>query len=434
MTAEIAIYNKSAVALAADSAVTIAGDGVHKIYNGAEKLFALSKQHPVGIMVYDSGSLCDVPWEIIIKQYRKHLGGNSFHYVQDYADDFWQFLENHQLIIPDKFKKQSLRRLYNTIFHNEIIDGAEKLVKQKIDEKKAPLTHSETYELLEEQCKRLTRAAVEEPFLNNFDENDVKNARTYASTVATELCHTLLPHSIEAVPNSLIDAIEVLFSEIVCRKIDIGNLTGVVFAGFGENEYFPAVHAFDVHGFLDKKLRLFKNDNKSCTSGDVGLTAYAQDEEVTVFMSGISDKLHNKIKYENSNVFRKILSEVGAILDGNIKDEILKKQLKDQVVNKAADLWGNANDKISALIKENYIDKVLGMIEFLPKQDLAEMAESLVNLTAFKRKVSDDSETVGGPIDVAIISKGDGFIWVKRKHYFEKALNQHYFNNMANGA
>ncbi|HEX4674084.1 MAG TPA: hypothetical protein VH209_02075, partial [Steroidobacteraceae bacterium] len=28
-------------------------------------------------------------------------------------------------------------------------------------------------------------------------------------------------------------------------------------------------------------------------------------------------------------------------------------------------------------------------------------------------------ESVGGPIDVAIISRIDGFVWVSRKHYFE---------------
>ena len=37
-----------------------------------------------------------------------------------------------------------------------------------------------------------------------------------------------------------------------------------------------------------------------------------------------------------------------------------------------------------------------------------------------------DSETVGGPIDVAVISKGDGFIWIKRKHYFDPKLNPHF--------
>ena len=30
--------------------------------------------------------------------------------------------------------------------------------------------------------------------------------------------------------------------------------------------------------------------------------------------------------------------------------------------------------------------------------------------------------------DVAIITKGDGFVWTKRKHYFEKSLNPQFFN------
>ena len=37
-------------------------------------------------------------------------------------------------------------------------------------------------------------------------------------------------------------------------------------------------------------------------------------------------------------------------------------------------------------------------------------------------------ESVGGPVDVAIFSKGDGFIWIKRKHYFAPALNRCYFD------
>ena len=57
------------------------------------------------------------------------------------------------------------------------------------------------------------------------------------------------------------------------------------------------------------------------------------------------------------------------------------------------------------------------------------MAESLVNLTSFKRHVSSEAETVGGPTDVAVITKGDGFIWIKRKHYFKADLNAHFFQN-----
>ena len=57
------------------------------------------------------------------------------------------------------------------------------------------------------------------------------------------------------------------------------------------------------------------------------------------------------------------------------------------------------------------------------------MAESLVNLASFKQRVTLDDETVGGPIDVAVISKGDGFIWIKRKHYFKPELNLGFIEN-----
>ena len=65
-------------------------------------------------------------------------------------------------------------------------------------------------------------------------------------------------------------------------------------------------------------------------------------------------------------------------------------------------------------------------MDLLPKEELAELAEALVNLTSLKRRVSPADETVGGPIDVAIISKGDGLVWIKRKHYFKPELNPRY--------
>jgi hypothetical protein len=57
------------------------------------------------------------------------------------------------------------------------------------------------------------------------------------------------------------------------------------------------------------------------------------------------------------------------------------------------------------------------------------MAESLVSLTSFKRKVSTQTETVGGPVDVAVISKGDGFVWMHRKHYFKSEYNPQFKAN-----
>ena len=83
--------------------------------------------------------------------------------------------------------------------------------------------------------------------------------------------------------------------------------------------------------------------------------------------------------------------------------------------------------------RNKFVDPILDVVEVLPKDELASMAESLVNITSFRRKISLSMETVGGPIDVAVISKGDWFIWIKRKHYFESEKNPQFLNNYNRG-
>lgn len=51
MTALIGTLNKHGVAIAADSAATVSNGRFGKVYNTANKIFTLSKIHPVGIMV-----------------------------------------------------------------------------------------------------------------------------------------------------------------------------------------------------------------------------------------------------------------------------------------------------------------------------------------------------------------------------------------------
>ena len=72
MTALVSVLNTHAVALAADSAITINRPGNRKVHNGGNKLFALSKYHPVGIMYCGNCDFMDTPLEVIIKMYRDH--------------------------------------------------------------------------------------------------------------------------------------------------------------------------------------------------------------------------------------------------------------------------------------------------------------------------------------------------------------------------
>ena len=46
---------------------------------------------------------------------------------------------------------------------------------------------------------------------------------------------------------------------------------------------------------------------------------------------------------------------------------------------------------------------------------------------SLKERVTEPTESVSGPIDVAAISKHDGFVWIERKHYFRPELNPRFF-------
>ena len=121
------------------------------------------------------------------------------------------------------------------------------------------------------------------------------------------------------------------------------------------------------------------------------------------------------------NYLRKLLQE---FLDEISKYTNRKIKNANEIVNS---IIVNFENRLSEYRQTKYTDPIMEVVSLLPKPELARMAETLVNLTSLKRKWSTEQETVGGPIDVALISKGDGFIWIKRKHYFSPELNPYFF-------
>lgn len=59
----------------------------------------------------------------------------------------------------------------------------------------------------------------------------------------------------------------------------------------------------------------------------------------------------------------------------------------------------------------------------MPLQDVIYLTEYLVDTVIKFAKYRPGAQTVGGPIEIAVISKHEGFKWIKRKHYFNTELN-----------
>jgi len=119
MTAEVAVMNAQGMALAADSAVTISrgDDQSSKIFTSANKIFALSKYHPVAIMFYGNASLLGVPWETIVKAYRRQLGEKGFDTIGEYVDDFAKYVGSSDWLFPDAVQEDYVRVYVGSLFH-----------------------------------------------------------------------------------------------------------------------------------------------------------------------------------------------------------------------------------------------------------------------------------------------------------------------------
>lgn len=121
MTAEIAVMNRLGIALAADSAVTItfgARSSNSKIFS-TNKLFMLSKHYPVGIMIFGNASLMGIPWEILIKEYRKReLCEKSFERLVEYGADFIKYLNGNSFYFTEKIQ---IENLFGILFRQQEI-------------------------------------------------------------------------------------------------------------------------------------------------------------------------------------------------------------------------------------------------------------------------------------------------------------------------
>jgi hypothetical protein len=417
VTAEVAIMNAQAVALAADSAVTFGSAQTQKIFATANKIFTLSKYHPVGVMIYGSSRLIGTPWETVIKRYRAILGDADYPSLEQYATAFIDFLKTDKLLFHPDLEAVAM----HSHLRASLRDLAEEALKELDTEikKRDDITKDAITEIISAYVIRLhTGLASNSPqaFPVPSDDPLLTRFKPVVDQVVPEAFS--LPVTDEA--RQLLTDI----ANFILRGLDPTDESGLVVAGFGKDEVFPTLIQYRVRGISGALLK-FEEERKAYMQ--TGIYPFAQRDVVDLFVGGVAPQYQQ-------GLLSLLNSELPAEVDAAVA-EILKKhkgaatKLRGELPKRLQSFLKEKLEKLTNERRSMFADQMVNIISGLPKEELAAMAESLVSLTSLRRKVSYDLETVGGPIDVAVISKGDGFIWIKRKHYFDPALNPHFFEN-----
>lgn len=426
MTAIVGILNKQAVAMAADSAVTIGGINGKKIFNKANKVFSLSKHHPVGIMIYNAATFMSTPWETVIKVYRKQLKEQCFNTLKEYQVDFIEFLRSKSFYTNPEtqslfFENYALFVVNSMI--DEVIRNNNSIITNPTPENRVIFLNN-----LEQHADNLIASWITRTdFCPEFEDYTFEMFTAYANNIFDKINNDRFIQNEILISPQLFLKIKQSVYYLLRVKENINNFTGLIFTGFGEEEIYPSLIPVFITMVVDDRLCYYINENQvACISNENSgsINPFAQTDVIDTILTGVDPSLDTIYTNNFDALFKRYNQTIlDAIGDGN---PLLSEQINNLDTSAIVREFNSLNQQIK---RENYISPLMNAVSSLDKEDLAEMAESLIYLTYLKRRITFAEESVGGPVDVAIISKGDGFVWIKRKHYFRPELNQHFFDN-----
>ena len=416
VSAGICVMNRNAISMAADSAVTI---GEHiTIHNSANKLFSLSKVAPVGMIMYANGMLMNVPMEIIIKDYKKRLKKKTYDYLKDYVDDFLGYISANAELLRFSINEESYVISVFMSLVNGLLGDRKNCIEDIKSKKKAPLTPEEL-RVAEDDAIVITLTFIKEQPIVSYFAFEQYVREKYKGKFIDVLSNI---KDFSWINNEKKEVIADQACKLFDTRFDRDCYVGVAIAGYGEKEIFPSLTHLHISGWIDGKLRFTQIETVEINERqDSSIIPLAQTDVMQTFLFGINDTIVGELSREIPN---QIITNIDSI-----DDSFFATGSKDDLKKQLVGITGGILKHLIQSVNDNYMRPVIKSVATLPIEELGLLAESMINITSVRRKVALDRNvgTVGGPIDVAIITKGDGFIWLKRKHYFDRKYNPQYF-------
>ena len=408
MTAEIVVMNLNGIGLAADSAGLLTNE---KINNNMNKLFMLAPGHNVGLMIYNRADFMGIPWEIIINDFRDKLISHKIQYdtLEEYGDEFIAHIKNHDKKFANPFFEEwlvynkaeslyrSIRSKLSKAVINWIADNSREIPKKDFINFISDIINDQKIEIdnMPKDQKWIDQDLEDfkSDILNKFSGR-ISDARN--SIIQN---FPLTSRQIKTIDNLIFD---LLLVEINKYSPDY---SGIVIAGFGSEDLYPKFVDYRIAYRINSQFRYSCNNIVKIDFNTVAhIEGFAQDD------------IFNSILYgRHPHFISCLIEEFQQGLESNNLDQEQKSKIINGIIN-----------NIDRRMRNSYTKSIYNVVNHLPKDELAKTAETLVNLTVFMRHVQMMPESVAAPIDVAVISKKDGFVWIKRKHYFDISYNYHF--------
>ena len=405
MSVGVCVINRNGIALAADSAGTYTGNKM--FYNSMNKVFSLSRKYVYGAITYGATTIYNVSIDQVLKEFRAYLD------AQVPMDDFFEVLPAFEEFIKRKitYYKFDIAEANhcNTLIKNLVVNWGKKI--------KAVASNADAQDQIKTVLAELSVEMDRSIRIINYDVSSHvdKNYSAYFN----ELVGIVVPEL-----NNFPDLKERFWGHI-CHYFNLSltnetnNAMGLFFAGYGRNDAFPKFIHIEFYRVVGGKVKYKLIERYEESNNHAQIVPLAQRDVILTFCRGISNTFVNYIPQKVESI---INTKINTLSDAFTDEQ--KNELKAAFSSSKNDIAS----AIGAVIQKENVNPILDSVQLIPLPEMAFLAESLVNITSLKRTFAIDGnqQTVGGPTDVAVMSKGDGFVWIKRKHYFDDKINPNY--------
>ena len=359
------IITKEGITLASDLAIT---NPNNKSYNCGDKIFKITDEFPIGILINGNVDFEEVPLETLIGEFTKTIDFKNLKSVESVKNGFLEYLSSNTNHTPvDEYISWVLED-----FKKELI---EEIDEYGFDEALKYYTSSELNPIVENY----------ENFKNEFDD--------------------IIPCDKDKSEYNL------KLWKIFSHQLSYEG-TGMIFAGFNAGEFYPTFFEINLHCNDNGKI-IYEEVDFEINTKEPLIKVFAINEEAYTFITGTSTEFEEYVEtyVEQSN--ETFLLELEETLHDEEEFDI--KQIND-ISSICKKLIDNSYSNMSQTIKDyklNALYEASESTDYLPKMILWDLADYLIKLTALKQKLSSDYETVSSETEIAFINKTHNFKWVK---------------------
>ena len=405
VTSQIVLMNKLGIAIASDSSLTISRGDNRRTYGSAEKIFTVGPDHNVAVLHSGSVEFMKHPYEVLLTEWRKSIT-RPLPLLQDYSESFISWLSHRQ----DLFNQENQNRYQEDISEEYFLE-VRRVILERL---RSADIGSELWQ--EDSTLEFVLHILEEDLAWIESQDDLIGlSQGWAESRFTSLkdpFQKAIDYVFDDIPRSqaIDEKILEIAQKLLYKAINSDNDARLAFTGYGEKEIYPSHVWLDFKGVIADRPRFIQSSEKVDTDKDCFLRTHAQDEAIHTYIRGYHFSYLEKGK-EN------LRENAEALLDG-----IRNKLSLELFLQVEAEVFAIRNESIenlgSSFVKnsdDRFVHPFVSTLSGLPSASLGKMAESLIELQILRQSSQAIQDTVGGVVDVAVITLGNGFQWYRHK-------------------